>query len=184
VAAPPGATTRRNHPAQPPVEAMTPSRFRRGGLTLVECMVALTVLSVALMAVTTLAVAGHQHLGYADETSRASRLAKDLVEEIVSKSYVEPGGGVFGPEDGETSRDRFDDVDDYNGYSEPAGRLADPAGAPYGEAEQAFSRRVAVAVSSETVPELGRTIAGLTVTVSVRNSRGVQWQVVRFIPAP
>ena len=163
---------------------MTPSRTRRAGLTLVECMVALTVLSFALLAVTTLAVAGHEHLGYAEEASRASRLAKDLVEEIVSKAYADPGGGVFGPEPGETSRDQFDDVDDYHRYSEPAGRLADPTGVPYGEAEQVFRREVNVAATSEAVPDLGRTIAGLTVTVSVRNSRGVQWQVVRFIPAP
>ena len=160
-------------------------RISRGGLTLVECLVALTVLSVALLAVSYMAVAGHQHVGYADDASRASRLAKDLVEEIVSKAYVEPGGaGGFGPESGETRRDQFDDVDDYNGYSESAGRLADPTGARYPDAEQAFSRSVTVTPTSQAVADLGRTIAGVTVTVTVRNSPGVQWQVERFIPAP
>jgi prepilin-type N-terminal cleavage/methylation domain-containing protein len=164
---------------------MARRRISRAALTLVECMVALTVLSVALMAVSYMAVAGNQHLGYADEASRASRLAKDLVEEIVSKAYLEPGGaGVFGPENGETTRPRFDDVDDYHGYTEPAGRLADPTGAPYGESEQAFTRNVTVTATDQAVPDLGRSIPGVTVTVSVRNSRGVQWQVVRFIPAP
>jgi hypothetical protein len=148
-------------------------------------MVALTILSVALLAVSYTAVAGHQHLGYADETSRASRLAEDLVEEIVSKPYAEPGGaGAPGRDAGEFARPSFDDVDDYDGYAEAAGELADFTGARYGAPEQAFSRSVSVTTSDQAVPALGRTIPGKTVTVRVTHPRGVQCQVARFIPEP
>ena len=146
---------------------------------------ALTILSLALLAVSHTAVAGHQHLGYADDISRASRLAKDLVEEIVSKAFAEPGvAGAPGRDAGEAARASLDDVDDYDGYAEAAGGLADFTGARYAAAEQVFSRSVSVTASNQSVPDLGRTIPGKTVTVRVTHSRGVQCEVVRFIPEP
>jgi MSHA pilin protein MshD len=48
-------------------------------------------------------------------------LADDLMAEILKAKYVDPGSSpTFGPETGEsgTSRAAFNDVDDYNGWSE------------------------------------------------------------------
>lgn len=47
-------------------------------------------------------------------------LAQDLMTEILSQSFEEPGTttGSFGKESGESVRANFDDVDDYHGWSE------------------------------------------------------------------
>lgn len=52
------------------------------------------------------------------ERTRANNLARALLTEITQQAYVDPGNSpVFGPESGQT-RATYDDVDDYNGYTE------------------------------------------------------------------
>lgn len=54
--------------------------------------------------------------------SIATGLATELMEEIESKRYDEnessPWTATLGPETGETDRSNFDDVDDFEGWSE------------------------------------------------------------------
>ena len=145
----------------------------------------MTILSVALLAVGYTAIAGQQQQRHADEYSRAARLAEDLMEEILSLSYTDPDATpAFGPETGEGTRKNVDDVDDFHGFNEPAGNLRDATDAKYGSAEQAFSRSVTVTAGGQAIADLGRTIGGVTVTVQVRDARGVVWQFDRFIPKP
>jgi type II secretory pathway pseudopilin PulG len=53
------------------------------------------------------------------EVEKAAFLATALMSEIKELSYQNPTQPVlFGPESGETGRNTFNDVDDYNGWSE------------------------------------------------------------------
>lgn len=152
-----------------------PRRARRNGLTLIECLVATAILSIVVLGVCYVGVAGQQHLRASDVALRAVRLAEQLMEEVESRSYSGAGS---------TRSDWH--MDDYNGFSESAGTLKDFTGTLYADAtDQAYSRSVTVAAGSVTIAELGNfTRAGKTVTVTVRHTGGLQWRVVRFIPQP
>lgn len=103
---------------------VTVRRQRRRGFTLLEALLAAVVLAAAITAVTmpmTVAVV-NEH-----EESRqtlATGLAQELMEEILSQPFHDPQGtSEPGPEIGESSRDLFDNVDDYHGYAESAGEI-------------------------------------------------------------
>ncbi len=78
------------------------------GFTLIELIVAMIVISVALVGV--LSVINYTTAHSADPVLRqqAIAIAEAYMEEITLKSYADPDT------DGEASRDLFDDVDDYN----------------------------------------------------------------------
>ena len=59
-----------------------------------------------------------------------TNLAQEMMEEILSKPFADPQGASNpGPEPGETPRRRFDNMDDYHGYAETDGHIADSSGA-------------------------------------------------------
>ena len=105
-------------PLRRSVDAARPSKR---GLSLIEVVVSTMIVGVLM-------VATLNALGAATSSSRTSgnrsvaiALADDLMAEILKAKYVDPGSSpVFGPETGEsgTSRAAFNDVDDYNGWSE------------------------------------------------------------------
>src|SRR5678816_1455386 len=96
--------------------ATAPISLRRRsahGMTLVECMLAIAILGGVVTATSLTLTTGNDHLARADRVSRAARLGRDLMEEILSKSYQDPNQTpIFGPESGEATRAAFDDVDD------------------------------------------------------------------------
>jgi hypothetical protein len=148
-------------------------------------MLALAVLSVALLAVISTATVGQQHLMAADHAMAASRLARDLLEEISSRSYQDPDQTpVFGPETGETARATFDDCDDYHGYTEARGEAVNAAGAPYPDNQNVFARRVTVTPETRSITALSASIPGVRVTVEVEDRQAQKWQYTRFIPRP
>jgi hypothetical protein len=156
---------------------------RSRGLTVVECLLALTILSVTVLAATMTLSAGAQHDRRGDLASIAARLGRDLLEEICSREYREPiSAPGFGPEFGETTRALFDDVDDYNGLTEARGDLENFAGVKYAQYEQRFARSVTVTAGAVHVADLSQNINGLTVVVTLRSESGETWQFTRFIP--
>jgi prepilin-type N-terminal cleavage/methylation domain-containing protein len=96
-------------------------RRRARAFTLVEVIMAVLVVGVGL-------VATMRVLPLLLKVSEASRqglmtqsLAADLMTEISLLPFEDPGGSpVFGPEPGEsgTNRNLFNDIDDYNGWTE------------------------------------------------------------------
>jgi len=158
-------------------------RGARAGLTLVEVMIAIMVLQVAVLALSYTLATGEKHVLDAEHSQRASRLALDLIEEIIAKAYSDPqGGDAFGAEEG--SRSSFDDVDDYHGFSEATGAVTDFTGSDYGSDYQSFSRSVAVTQSSETISALSHTVNGKYVVVTVTDAAGRQWSISRLVPEP
>ena len=128
---------------------------------------------------------GARHLARADRAERAARLGRDVVEEILCKSYQDPDQtSLFGPEPGEAARAAFDDVDDFNGFSENAGSLTDASGQLYAPEDQRFSRSVTATSQTQAVSELGTTFPGVNVVVSVTHQSGEQWRFSRYIPKP
>jgi|SRR5688572_21247901 len=164
-----------------PVGAVHVMRRRRG-LTIVECLLALTILSATVLAATMTLSAGAQQDRRGDRAAVAARLGRDLLEEVTSRAYREPvSAPAFGPEFGETSRALYDDVDDYHNLSEARGAVANVEGALYATHEQGFTRGVTVTAGAMNVADLGRNVNGLTVVVTLTGESGEQWQFTRFI---
>jgi type II secretory pathway pseudopilin PulG len=105
-----------------PQSAIRNPQCGRRAFTLIEAVVALTILA---LAGSVLLLAAQSSLQTTDEAVRrtiAEGLADQLLDEIVTKRYMEPGDSptdaVLGTESYETSagRSQFDDSDDYHQF--------------------------------------------------------------------
>ncbi len=158
---------------------------RHGGFTLMEVMFAVMILSFSVAALTQAVVSGQSHTYEAMHSSRAISLAESMIDEVLSRPYVDPDGDVTaGPDVGESSRDLFDCSDDFDGFSEAVGAVQDQAGVAYPELYQNFGRSVTVVYTTESLPDLGGDHDGMTVTVTVTDEGGRAWVVSRFIQEP
>jgi Tfp pilus assembly protein PilV len=93
------------------------SRLRQtSGFTLAEAMIASVFLAVAVMGVCSAITASSNQSRQLDETANAQSLARELLEEMTSKSFTaQPNGGWTG---GTHTRNNYDDVADYNNYTD------------------------------------------------------------------
>ena len=150
------------------------------GFTLVEALIASAVLSFVVAAITQAIAAGHGQTHAALHAGRAVELGGAMLEEVLSKPWHDPDGeSAPGPDDGEASRDDFDNLDDYHDYTEDPGELTDHIGAAYGEHHQRFAR--AVRVSQHTVSGALGDRRGVLITVTVSDETGRKWIVTRFV---
>lgn len=155
------------------------------GLTLMEVMFAVVVLAFSVAALTQAVVSGQSHTYEALHASRAITLAEAMIDEVLSKPYVDPDNDTTpGPDAGETDRSLFDCADDYDGYTEAVGAVLDQTLTPYPEMYQKFGRSVTATYTTESLPDLGGDHDGLTVTVTVTDNFGRTWSVTRFIQEP
>jgi len=147
---------------------------RAGGFTLLEALFAASVLAVVVAAVTQSIVAGQMQTYDAMHSARAVALTEAMMEEILVLPYDDPEGGVvIGPDAGETTRQQFDDIDDYHGWSAspPQTRDGDPIPAFPG-----WSRRVAVEWVEHDDPTVPTGAAGPTKRIRVVVERpGGEW---------
>ncbi|MCY2924107.1 MAG: prepilin-type N-terminal cleavage/methylation domain-containing protein [Planctomycetota bacterium] len=101
----------------------------RQGFSLIEAMIASTILAATVTAVSLPFTAGAQNEQDSARTTLAVALAEGLMEEILSKPFDDPAGNQTpGPEAAETSRSLYDNIDDYHNYSDPAGQIKDANG--------------------------------------------------------
>ncbi|MCP4247271.1 MAG: hypothetical protein GY778_09510 [bacterium] len=164
---------------------MRPTRQNARALTLVECLIAATILAVAVAAVAQAVVAGQMQSYAALYQRRAVEMAEALMDEVLSLPYDDPqGASTPGPEAGETTRAAFDNADDFHGYGEAATTLADAAGTVYATPFQDFSRSVTAAYSNVAVTGFADPIPALTVTVTVQDGAGQSWTLTRLIAQP
>jgi len=155
------------------------------GFTLMEVMFAVLVLAFSVAALTQAVVSGQSHTYEAMHSSRAVTLAEAMIDEVLSKPYLDPEGDLaVGPDAGETSRDLFDNADDYDGFTEALGAVRDQSLTLYPQLYQKFSRSVSATYTTVNLVDLGGNHNGLTVTVTVTDQNGRVWTISRFIQEP
>ncbi len=153
------------------------------GLTLIECLLASVILAFAVVAVSQAVVAGQMQTVDALHRARALQLAEALMDEVLRLPYTDPDGSG-----GEVGRANFDDMADYNGFSEAAGSVSDLGGTSYGASFQGFSRSVSVVPANGgvgiSVTGFGDPLPGLTITITVQDAAGATWTLIRFRAQP
>lgn len=151
---------------RPPVSAR--------GMVLLECLLALLILSIVILGLTCATTTGNQHLQYSDKVFRAVRLGEQLLEEIESRPYTGHGANRLSYH-----------IDDYNGFHEEPGDLMDCVGNAYGAKDQIFSRSASISAGSHVITALeNAAIPGKTVVATVRDTDGTEWQLSRFVAEP
>ncbi len=85
----------------------------QSGVTLVELILSMVVISIALTGVFTVMNLTVRHSADPIIQHQAVAIAESYLEEVLLKSYDDPDGV-----DGEVSRDLYDDVDDYDGLND------------------------------------------------------------------
>ncbi len=83
---------------------------KQNGFTLIELVMFIVVVSVGLAGILSVMNLNAQHSVDPMVRKQAVALADSIMEEILLKAYSDPDG----TETGETGRDTYDDVDDYN----------------------------------------------------------------------
>jgi MSHA pilin protein MshD len=131
------------------------------GFTLVELIISMVVVSIALGGV--LMVMNYTVQRSADPMlqHQALAIAESYLEEVLLHSYHDPDDDPDA--DGETDRDLFDDVDDYNGLNNEGAH--DQNGAAI---DGLGNYTVSVGVAGETLED----VDGLLVTVTVTDPAG------------
>jgi prepilin-type N-terminal cleavage/methylation domain-containing protein len=159
----------------------SPAKVR--AFTLMEVLIASTVLSLCVLAITQLVSSGQMQTYDALHRDRAIALAEALLEEMIALPYADPEGAeALGPDAGETGRSTFDNIDDFHGYAETLGHAVDVAGQAYATPFHRFSR--SVSCQGTTVSLGGLDVEGLSASVTVQDESGRQWSVTRFFPRP
>lgn len=161
-------------------------RPRARGFTLVEALLATAVLAFAVAALTQAVVAGQMHTYDAMHSGRAVALGEALLEEILALPYEDPAGpDAAGPEADETTRQLYDNINDYHGHTESPTWLTDAENNTYPALYQEFTRSASVVTDTVSVAAFGTVQNGVTVTVVVSEGVGGRtWTVERFVPEP
>jgi MSHA pilin protein MshD len=131
------------------------------GFTLIELIVAMVVISVALVGV--MSVINYTTLHSADPVLRqqAIAIAEAYMEEITLKNFADPDV------DGEVNRALFDDVSDYNGLTDNGARDQN------GNAIAGLGNYiVGVTVQNSNYGPVGSEVAGLRIDVTVTDPAG------------
>ena len=95
----------------------TPNRRRQAGVTLIELVVAITIISIAVSAVMGAMSVITSRSADAMVQQQAVAIAEAYLEEVLQRPVADPDG--IEPESG---RGTFDDADDYNGLSNAGAR--------------------------------------------------------------
>jgi len=156
---------------------------RQAGFSLVE-----TVITIVVIAISLAAISGSMNLSLkrgADPIwqARAVQMAQSYMEDILALRFQEDavaGGGavascrVDGPENGETSRDDFDDVDDYQGLVEQ-GQFLDTGAL----ASNQYQITIQISCQAVTVGSTSGFIKQVTLTISGADDASLVMSAVR-----
>lgn len=99
------------------------------GFSLIETLVAVSILGISVASISMLLFAGMRQNQVSDKYLLAANLAQNMMDEVLGKPFYDPdspGNFTPGPDAGEGSRGRLDNIDDYDGLAEPAGGLLLP----------------------------------------------------------
>ena len=160
-----------------------PHNERGRGFTLIEALMASAVLAMAITAITMPFAAGAKNEQVDARQTLAVGLAQEMMEEILSKPFDDPNEtSTPGPEATETSRRRFYNVDDYNGYSEASGAIEDINGIVITDGAAAgLSRDVSAEYFYVTGQDMGKKSTFVRVTTAVRHNGNPLVTVTRLV---
>ncbi|HZZ44638.1 MAG TPA: prepilin-type N-terminal cleavage/methylation domain-containing protein [Tepidisphaeraceae bacterium] len=151
---------------------------QRRGFTLVEAMIACTVLAISVIAIGSSMTASVRQSAVIEEDSTSLLLARQLVEEIAAKPFLDPDTGTTSSR--ESSRSLYDNVGDYDGYKDTVS-AASPVTSLQGKTAAVTNNRTytrAVTVEFRTSPAGSAVTTGdfalITVTVTAPTGRTVQ----------
>jgi MSHA pilin protein MshD len=153
---------------------MNIARPGQRGTTLIELIVAITVIGIAVLSVMSLFAAVATHSGETLVREQATAIASAYLDEVTSKPFLDPGGVV-----GETVRSAFDDVDDYNGLNDVGARNQQGlalAGLNQFTVTVRVGAGVLGAVPANEVKRIDVTVshsAGISVSLSAYRTRGL-----------
>lgn len=160
--------------APPELQRRPATRRRHGGLTILECLLASAILSIAGVSTAFVLSAGRARFDYSDKTLRCTRLAEQLLEELSARPYH--GSGA--------SRPTWC-LDDYDGLVEAPGTLIDALGTRCPDADQPYRRTARIETSSIALADLGGLVVpGKQATVRVEAGNGDAREISRFIGEP
>ena len=160
---------------------------RRQAFTMVEVLVAILILSVAVIAIMQTITSGHMHALETMDQLKAVFLAESLTEEVLAYPYLDPDGdSVLGPDNGENDRGQYDAIDDFDGYVQAVGDLRDVQGNLLDESYQNFSRSVWVYYDTPRVNTVGGSFdaAGVVFEVVVTDNHDRSLTLTRFVEEP
>lgn len=140
-------------------------RHRRGGFTLLEALVAVSILLGTVTAVAMALSTGRQYALEAQDQMQATLAAESLLAEILAAQYA--------------------DLTKYDGHEEEPGTMQTPGAAVYPESFYRIGRRVAVVPVTHDFPDLGVQVDGQEIAVEAYDLSGrVLCTLSRFVPEP
>ena len=154
------------------------------GLSLIETIMAIVIIALAVAGIMTVFFQNVQRGSRPLLATKAAVLGQAMMDEILLKRWDEDtplGGGRIATglanigTEGETTRPGFDDVDDYNGYSDgvPGEPLQNELGEDISSGFTGFSRSVIVAFGKPTGAPAGIPVNDYKkITVQVTNPMG------------
>jgi Tfp pilus assembly protein PilV len=94
-------------------------RFSSRGFTLAEGLIASVVLAAAVVAISSSLMASYDQSRALEMNTMAVSTTRQLMEQILSRPFDDPdGASSLGPEAGEINSSLYDNLDDFDGYSD------------------------------------------------------------------
>jgi type II secretory pathway pseudopilin PulG len=162
-----------------------PQEKRGWGFTLLEALLAAVILAMAVTAITMPFTAAAQNEQFDARRTLAVTLAQEMMEEILTRAFDDPDGPSSpGPEPGETSRGRYDNIDDYNGLVEPSGCITSMDGKVISSPESVgLSRHVSAAYVYVSGQDTRVPPTFIRVTVTVKHKGQAIVTLIRLVYA-
>ena len=143
-----------------------------GAFTLLEALLAAVVLALAVTAILVPFNSAARNEQADARLTVAVGVAQEMMEEILAQPFEDDDpdwARHAGPDPGETQRCLFDNIDDYHGYEEPAGRITDIQGQIVEDpAASGLSRHVAAAYVYVSGQDLSEPASFVRVLVEIR----------------
>lgn len=155
------------------------------GLTLIESLMAMSLLAISITAVTMPFTAAAMAEMEDARRTIAAALAREMMEEVLALPFYDPDGpSVQGPEVSEVARADFDNIDDYHGYTEADGNINSADGEVMSDpACQGLSRSVTVEYGYVDGQDVGETPTFVQISVVVQYEGSDVVSIVRLVYA-
>jgi prepilin-type N-terminal cleavage/methylation domain-containing protein len=142
-----------------------PQRPPRRGFTLLETMMAASILLLVVMAVSSAMTAAHQHAYEAQQRIAGSLAAEELMNRLMTVEYSA--------------------LPSWHRYREPVGKMTDIAGEMLPEAFSGVGREVSVSTVMRLLPGVDVNVRGRNVTVrTFDHGDRTLTSICRFVPEP